>query len=73
MQQCCMSQGPITLKAQFDKDTCTSDDTLLATVEVDMTGVKKGRLTANRAPNRGSGDKESDVENESWSDKILLA
>ena len=48
MQQCCMSQGPITLRAQFDKDTCTSDDTLLATVEVDMTGVKKGRLTANR-------------------------
>ena len=43
-----MSQGPITMKAQFDKDTCTSDDTLMATVEVDMTGVKKGKLTANR-------------------------
>ena len=48
MQQCCCSQGPIHMKAMFDKDTCTSDDTMMATVEVDMTEVKKGRINANR-------------------------
>ena len=36
------------MKAMFDKDTCTSDDTMMATVEVDMTEVKKGKINANR-------------------------
>ena len=48
MQQCCMAQGPIQMKAMFDKDTCTSDDVMMATVEIDCSEVKKGKINSNR-------------------------
>lgn len=46
MKKCCFfSKGEIKLRASFDKNVCTSDDQIAASIMLDMTDVKAGSVS----------------------------